>query len=57
MFRGLLQPAHLLVILVILILIFPRRLAEFGKVLGEGVRSFKDATGDKSPNDPKQPKS
>jgi sec-independent protein translocase protein TatA len=56
MFRGLFQPTHLLVILVICILIFPKRLGEFGKVLGEGIRALKDATAEKSAEGSKQPK-
>lgn len=44
MFEGLFQPMHLLVILIIAMLIFgPKRLAELGKGLGDGIRSFKGA--------------
>ncbi len=44
MFEGLLQPMHLLVIVVIALLVFgPKRLPELGKGLGDGIRSFKDA--------------
>jgi sec-independent protein translocase protein TatA len=44
MFDGLLQPLHLLVILVICLLIFgPSKLSELGKGLGQGIRNFKDA--------------
>jgi len=43
MFRGLFQPMHLLVLLVIVLLIFgPSRLGELGKSLGDGIRGFKD---------------
>jgi TatA/E family protein of Tat protein translocase len=39
--EGLFQPMHLLVILVIAILVFwPRKLADLGKGLGKGIRSF-----------------
>jgi sec-independent protein translocase protein TatA len=42
------QPMHLLVILVIAILVFgPKKLADLGKGLGEGIRSFKDAVKEK----------
>jgi sec-independent protein translocase protein TatA len=43
-FDGLLQPAHLLVILGIALLFFgPKKLPELGKGLGEGLRGFKEA--------------
>ena len=39
----LLQPTHLLLILVIALVVFgPRRLPELGKGLGEGLRGFKE---------------
>jgi sec-independent protein translocase protein TatA len=44
MFEGLLQPMHLLVILLIALIVFgPRKLPELGKGLGEAIRGFKDA--------------
>jgi sec-independent protein translocase protein TatA len=44
MFEGLLQPTHLIVILVAgLFLLGPRKLPELGKGLAEGIRGFKDA--------------
>jgi sec-independent protein translocase protein TatA len=44
MFEGLLQPTHLLIIAGIALLIFgPKKLPEFGKGLGEGIRGFKSA--------------
>jgi sec-independent protein translocase protein TatA len=44
MFEGLFQPMHLLVIAGIAILVFgPKKLPEFGKGLGEGIRGFKAA--------------
>ena len=43
---GALQPAHLIVILVIVLLIFgPGKLSELGKAAGEGLRELKKATG------------
>jgi sec-independent protein translocase protein TatA len=40
--EGLLQPMHLLVILVIALLVFgPKKLPELGKGLGEAIRGFK----------------
>lgn len=44
MFEGLLQPAHLILILAIALIFFgPSRLPELGKGLGEGIRGFRDA--------------
>jgi sec-independent protein translocase protein TatA len=44
MFEGLLQPMHLLVILVVAVFVFgPKKLPELGKGLGEGIRGFKKA--------------
>ncbi len=44
MFEGLLQPAHLIVVLAIAMLVFgPKKLPELGKGLGEGIRGFKKA--------------
>src|SRR5262245_54924895 len=43
---GALQPGHLIVILVIVLLIFgPGKLADLGKAAGEGLRELKKATG------------
>jgi sec-independent protein translocase protein TatA len=44
MFEGLFQPVHLLVIFGIALLVFgPKKLPEFGKGIGEGIRGFKSA--------------
>ena len=44
MFEGLLQPLHILVILVVAVFVFgPKKLPELGKGLGEGIRGFKKA--------------
>jgi sec-independent protein translocase protein TatA len=54
MFEGLMQPMHLLMILVIALLFFgPSKLGELGKGLGDGIRHFKDALKD-SPAKPEQ---
>lgn len=54
MFEGLLQPMHLLVILVIAMFVFgPKKLPELGKGLGEGIRSFRDSMRE-NPGEPKQ---
>jgi sec-independent protein translocase protein TatA len=44
MIEGLLQPSHLLIILVIALFIFgPKKLPELGQGLGKGIRSFRDS--------------
>ncbi|HEY3109878.1 MAG TPA: twin-arginine translocase TatA/TatE family subunit, partial [Chloroflexota bacterium] len=41
-FEGLLQPMHLLIILVIALVVFgPSRLPELGRTLGKGVRDLR----------------
>lgn len=54
MFEGLLQPMHLLVILVVALLIFgPKSLPGIGKGLGEAIRGFKKALNADEPSSPK----
>ena len=44
MLEGLLQPSHLLIILVVALFIFgPKKLPELGQGLGKGIRSFRDS--------------
>ncbi|HLK11100.1 MAG TPA: twin-arginine translocase TatA/TatE family subunit [Candidatus Binatia bacterium] len=44
MFEGLVQPMHLLLVLVITLLVFgPGKLPEIGKGLGEAIRDFRRA--------------
>jgi sec-independent protein translocase protein TatA len=44
MFEGLLQPSHLLIVLVIALFVFgPKKLPELGQGLGKGIRSFRDS--------------
>jgi len=43
MFEGLLQPAHLILILAVAALFFgPSKLPELGKGLAEGIRGFRE---------------
>jgi sec-independent protein translocase protein TatA len=43
MFEGLLQPAHLILILAIMMIFFgPKRLPELGRGLGEAIRGFRE---------------
>jgi sec-independent protein translocase protein TatA len=47
MFEGILQPMHLIVILIIALLVFgPSKISELGKGLGLGIKNFKDAVND-----------
>ena len=44
MFEGLLQPTHLIIILVIVLIIFgPGKLPELGSSVGKAIRGFKKA--------------
>ena len=43
MIEGLLQPTHLLLIMLVAFFVFgPKKLPELGKGLAQGIRSFKD---------------
>ncbi len=47
MFEGLMQPMHLIVILLIVLIIFgPGKLPELGEGLGKSIRAFKKAIKD-----------
>ena len=51
MFEGLLQPLHILVILIVAVVVFgPKKLPELGKGLGEGIRGFKKAISESKDN-------
>jgi sec-independent protein translocase protein TatA len=44
MFEGLLQPTHLIIILVIVLIIFgPGKLPELGSTIGKAIKGFKKA--------------
>jgi sec-independent protein translocase protein TatA len=46
MFSGLLQPTHLIIVLVIaLVFLGPKRLPEAGRSLGQGLKEFKNSIG------------
>ncbi|HWX51903.1 MAG TPA: twin-arginine translocase TatA/TatE family subunit [Solirubrobacteraceae bacterium] len=46
MFTGLLQPTHLIILLVVaLIFLGPKRLPDAGRALGQGLREFKNSIG------------
>jgi sec-independent protein translocase protein TatA len=45
-FTGLLQPTHLIILLVVaLIFLGPKRLPDAGRALGQGLREFKNSIG------------
>jgi sec-independent protein translocase protein TatA len=46
MFTGLLQPSHLIILLVIALLFLgPKRLPDAGRALGQGLKEFKNSIG------------
>ncbi len=50
MFDGLLQPTHLLLILIIVLIVFgPGKVPELGKALGQGIREMRESL---SPSQP-----
>jgi sec-independent protein translocase protein TatA len=54
MFEGILQPMHLLVILIIVLIIFgPGKLPDLGGAIGKSIREFKKAMNepDKKPEE------
>ena len=54
--EGLLQPTHLLFILLIVLILFgPGKLPELGKGLGKGIREFKDAIRGGMDSEPEKP--
>jgi sec-independent protein translocase protein TatA len=45
-FSGLLQPTHLIAVLVVaLVLLGPKRLPDAGRALGQGLREFRNSIG------------
>jgi sec-independent protein translocase protein TatA len=57
MLEGLFQPLHLLIIFGIALLVFgPSKLPELGKGIGDGIRGFKSAMREKSPQEPTEAK-
>ena len=55
MFEGILQPGHLILILVVALIVFgPKKLPEIGKGLGEAIRGFKNSLNEAT-SDPVKP--
>jgi sec-independent protein translocase protein TatA len=45
-FSGLLQPTHLIILLIVaLVFLGPKRLPDAGRALGQGLREFKNSIG------------
>ncbi|HXE30795.1 MAG TPA: twin-arginine translocase TatA/TatE family subunit [Terriglobales bacterium] len=56
MFDGLLQPTHLIIILIICLLVFgPKKLPELGRGLGESIREFKKSMAEARAEQPSEP--
>ena len=56
MFEGLLQPAHLILILAVAALFFgPSKLPELGKGLAEGIRGFREGLDSHKETPPRLP--
>jgi sec-independent protein translocase protein TatA len=46
MFTGILQPTHLIILLIIALLVLgPKRLPDAGRALGQGLKEFKSSIG------------
>jgi sec-independent protein translocase protein TatA len=46
LFTGLLQPTHLIILLIVaLVFLGPKRLPEAGRALGQGLKEFKNSIG------------
>jgi sec-independent protein translocase protein TatA len=55
MFEGLVTPMHLVIILVIaLVVLGPKRLPEAGRGLGEAFRGFRQSVAAPSPDEPEE---
>jgi sec-independent protein translocase protein TatA len=53
MFTGILQPTHLIIVLIVaLVFLGPKRLPDAGRALGQGLREFKNSIN--SPDDNQQ---
>lgn len=53
---GSLSPIHWLIVILVILLVFgPSRIADLGKGLGEAIRSFKKGLSEDSPDETKTP--
>lgn len=54
MFTGILQPSHLIILLVVALLFLgPKRLPEAGRALGQGLREFRSSISGSHGDDPR----
>lgn len=52
MFTNILQPTHLLIVLIVaLVLLGPRRLPDAGRALGQGLKEFRNSISGEHPED------
>ena len=57
MFEGLMQPMHLIVILIIVLIIFgPGKLPELGSAIGKAIKGFKQAMNEPEKKSPEEAK-
>jgi sec-independent protein translocase protein TatA len=57
MFEGLLQPMHLIIILIVVLIIFgPGKLPEVGGAIGKAIRGFKQAMNEPEKKSPEETK-
>jgi len=53
MLTGILQPTHLIILLVVALLFLgPKRLPEAGRALGQGLKEFRSSIAGSHPDDP-----
>jgi sec-independent protein translocase protein TatA len=56
MFTGLLQPTHLIILLIVALLFLgPKRLPEAGRALGQGLKEFRSSIAGAHDEDPQLP--
>jgi sec-independent protein translocase protein TatA len=56
MFTGILQPTHLIILLIVaLVFLGPKRLPDAGRALGQGLKEFKNSIGGGHETDPTLP--
>ena len=57
MFEGLLQPMHLIIILIVVLIIFgPGKLPELGSAIGKAIKGFKQAMNEPEKKSPEETK-
>jgi sec-independent protein translocase protein TatA len=55
LFTSILQPTHLLIVLIVaLVVLGPKRLPDAGRALGQGLKEFRSSISGESSDDPDQ---